>query len=260
MLSLLLSASTMASASGNTYPLSDSSSISNSNSSHSSSSHSSHISSHNNLFNNDNYNEVNTQPSASSRSSLHKQKGDRIIGGSTAPSNRYPYSASLQSGGHFCGGSLIGPDVILTAAHCMGRSFTVRIGSDRTNGGTSYRARRVIVHPDYDDDNDAYDIALVFLSNSVDEDVDYLRVNTDDNFPKEGAQVVSMGWGDTDPSGSSNYPTTLHSVNLETISNEECDGAKKGGDSYKGWIFDSMICTWTKDKDACQGDSGKYKR
>jgi len=252
ILSLLLSTSTMTLVAGNTTPWSDNSSSGNSNTS----SNSSHSSSHNNLFNNDDH-EVNVLPSASSRSNLNKQTGNRIIGGSTAPSGRYPYSVSLQSGGHFCGGSLIGRDVILTAAHCMGRSFIVRIGSDRTSSGTFYRTKRIVIHPKYNDSNDVYDIALVFLANSVDESVDYLRVNGDSNFPEEGTEVVAMGWGDTDPRESSNYPTNLQSVDLETISNEECDDAKKGGDSYKGWIYDSMLCTWTKNKDACQGDSGK---
>ena len=43
----------------------------------------------------------------------------RIIGGDVADAGKYPYAVSLSSpdwGGHFCGGSLIGPDVVLSAA------------------------------------------------------------------------------------------------------------------------------------------------
>jgi len=48
-------------------------------------------------------------------------KSDRIIGGETVTSigeeDRYPYSVSMQDGqGHFCGGSMIAADVVLTAA------------------------------------------------------------------------------------------------------------------------------------------------
>ena len=44
---------------------------------------------------------------------------ERIIGGEAAPVGLYPYIVSLQgASGHFCGGSLIAPDVVLSAAHC----------------------------------------------------------------------------------------------------------------------------------------------
>ena len=45
----------------------------------------------------------------------------RIIGGTEAKERRYSYTVSLQDKyGHFCGGSLIAKDVVLTAAHCQG--------------------------------------------------------------------------------------------------------------------------------------------
>ena len=49
-------------------------------------------------------------------------KETRIIGGTEAEDGRHPYSVSLQApgNGHFCGGSLILKDVVLTAAHCLG--------------------------------------------------------------------------------------------------------------------------------------------
>lgn len=46
-------------------------------------------------------------------------KATRIIGGSRAESTRYPYSVSLQDRiGHYCGGSLIAPNIILTGKRC----------------------------------------------------------------------------------------------------------------------------------------------
>ena len=53
---------------------------------------------------------------------------ERIIGGFQTPMERYPYTVSLQStgiDGHFCGGSLIAPDVVLSAAHCKFSSTTL---------------------------------------------------------------------------------------------------------------------------------------
>ena len=44
----------------------------------------------------------------------------RIIGGTDAPRGRYPYFVSLLTAfrGRTCGGTLVAPDVVLTAAHC----------------------------------------------------------------------------------------------------------------------------------------------
>ena len=52
---------------------------------------------------------------------LNLFKSTRIINGKEATPSRYPYIASLQkiTGYHFCGGSIIAPDIVLTAAHCM---------------------------------------------------------------------------------------------------------------------------------------------
>jgi trypsin len=182
----------------------------------------------------------------------------RIIDGYQPDNNRYPYSVSLQDGkGHFCGGSLIGRDVVLTAAHCMGNAFTVQIGSDQVDGGRSYSVRSTEKHPDYDSNSDSFDIALVFLDESTNGDIQFLKVNDNSNFPSVGVTAITMGWGDTDEGDGMSLPKQLNAVNLNVISNNDCESASQGGDSYKGWIYDSMLCTYTKGKDACQGDSGE---
>ncbi len=64
----------------------------------------------------------------------HQNHRRTIIGGSNAPSGRYSYFASLRrvsdggaTGGHFCGGSVIAPKVILTAAHCAGGKYAEQV-------------------------------------------------------------------------------------------------------------------------------------
>jgi trypsin len=57
-----------------------------------------------------------------------------IVGGVAASAGDFPFIVSLQkSGSHFCGGSLINANTILTAAHCAvgqtASSITVRAGS-----------------------------------------------------------------------------------------------------------------------------------
>lgn len=43
---------------------------------------------------------------------------DKIVGGYTCAANSVPYQVSLNSGYHFCGGSLISSQWVLSAAHC----------------------------------------------------------------------------------------------------------------------------------------------
>jgi len=194
-------------------------------------------------------------------------KDDRIINGEKAEKDRYPYSVSLHYRGHFCGGSLIGNDVVLTAAHCVydnNNAFSVRIGSDNIEKGELIEARRVVIHPEYTKQTDVYDMALIFLersyttsASSLDNNIPLVRINNQSSFPSAGTTVIAMGWGDTDvDEDTMELPGNLQEVDLEVITNQQCNDAKNGGDSYTGWIYDSMLCTYSEGKDACQGDSG----
>jgi len=64
-----------------------------------------------------------------------KGSGSRIINGDDAGHGEFPWQISLRFGmyGHICGGTLIGNQYVLCAAHCFGQSknplsFTVRVG------------------------------------------------------------------------------------------------------------------------------------
>eukprot|EP00578_Thalassiosira_sp_NH16_P024038 CAMPEP_0181095950 /NCGR_PEP_ID=MMETSP1071-20121207/10779_1 /TAXON_ID=35127 /ORGANISM="Thalassiosira sp., Strain NH16" /LENGTH=662 /DNA_ID=CAMNT_0023178339 /DNA_START=134 /DNA_END=2119 /DNA_ORIENTATION=+ len=204
-------------------------------------------------------NDVTSSSESSSSESSLLSKSDRVIGGTKAEDGRYPYSVSLQNyGGHFCGGSLIGRDVVLTAAHCVeGEStgFTIVVGSDDVDEGRGIRVRKVLVHSDYDDKSNKNDFALVFLRDSV-SNIPLIRLNDDDSYPAPGRTTYTMGWGDTDPGSSQKLPDQLRVTNVEAISNQECKNIRRGGESYGNWISDDMICADTKGQDACQGDSG----
>jgi len=185
-------------------------------------------------------------------------KEPRIINGFVAPEDRYPYSVSMRDfRGHFCGGTLIGNDVVLTAAHCLinGAPGSVAIGSDNVDSGEKIAVASALKHPKYNTNNDNYDIALVFLRESTSHDIAMPKLNRDSSFPSAGRKAVTMGWGKTDANTES-LPDELLAVELDVISNSVCEDASRGGYNYRGDIYDSMMCTSTTDKDACQGDSG----
>jgi len=58
-----------------------------------------------------------------------RDSNTRIIGGNEAVEDRHAYAVSLYDNiGHFCGGSLIAKDVVLTAAHCKGGEYFAVVG------------------------------------------------------------------------------------------------------------------------------------
>lgn len=190
-------------------------------------------------------------------------KETRIIGGSEAEEDRYPYAVSLQDdfSGHFCGGALILNDVVLTAGHCVGGSINAVIGRhDFTDSdGEIISVRRQIQHPNYSTDTDENDMALLILERPVQNAVSLLTLNDDNSFPSPGNSAYVMGWGNTNTGNNVDLPAAMQIVDVEVVSNEECEQIQKGGDSYGKYgyfVTDDMICAYTDKKDACQGDSG----
>ena len=177
---------------------------------------------------------------------------------------------SVQMGGsHYCGGSLIAKDIVLTAAHCLSlASFQVVIGrtdiSD-ANNGDQIAVKKMILHPDFDIDGTwESDFALLVLARpTTSTNAQVMELNMDDNYPSSGTIGTVMGWGDIkEQNNKFETSDVLMTVEAETLSNEECASAQGKLDGFKGtyedWIFPSMICTLSKKQNACNGDSGEY--
>lgn len=193
----------------------------------------------------------------------------RIIGGSESTPNEHKFVASLADEvGPFCGGSLVAPDVVLTAAHCQGAPFDVILGChDIGNGARSCGQRigitRQLPHPRYRESRTDMDMMLVFLEEpaTINSNVQVVPLNSDPSYPRPGDTMTVMGWGDTHASDSVTRPSdVLNEVDVSVISNDECDassGRVDGQwDSYRGQITDNMLCAEARNQDACQGDSG----
>jgi len=189
----------------------------------------------------------------------------RIIGGNQASKGRYSYAVSLQDGiGHFCGGTLIATDVVLTAAHCQGGNYDVVVNRYdlNSNDGETISIDYEVPHPKYNDKTTDNDFNLVFLSRPTKENVALMNINDDSNTPRVGSEVIVMGWGDTiSDDYTQKLADKLLEVSVNAISNKDCDDSKGsiggGSTSYKNLISDNMLCAQDSGEDACQGDSGK---
>jgi trypsin len=212
-----------------------------------------------------------TVSKSSSTSTIIYPKQTRIIGGTTVSSSElsssYQYIVSIQDiYSHYCAGTLIASDVVLTAAHCLGGSYKVIIGKgsdvsllSSSKSSRSYSKLKEMKHPQYDPNNSNNDYGLIFLTSEVTNGVQQqiVTLNQDNNYPPVGSSVTTAGWGDTNPNDEILIPsTTLQQVNLNIISNVDCEDStdSKTGNTYIGQITNNMICAHVKGggKDACQ--------
>jgi secreted trypsin-like serine protease len=160
-----------------------------------------------------------------------EQVNPRIIGGSEAIEDRFSYAVSLlYSNQHWCGGSLIARDVVLTAAHCGPGVPIVAIGRHNVNDGDGEEiaVREEVSHPDYNFTDNEYpdnDVMLLFLEGaSANNNVITVKLNSNPLVPSVGQDVTVMGWGDTNIDLIIfEHSEILMNVNVSIISNEECE-------------------------------------
>ncbi|MFC3911982.1 S1 family peptidase [Pseudaeromonas sharmana] len=190
----------------------------------------------------------------------------RIVGGdevSTAPS----WMASLQARnsltgvtyGHICGATLISPEWMMTAAHCVDgagtaeRTLLIGRSSSAVDEKSEVAIDQIIIHPgwggiidgttsDLTDFQD--DIALLHLAASQSADPVTRATSAQQESLTTYQDVTAIGWGATNGAGTL-YPEQLQQVTLPYQ-----------GKAYSSYLPNHLFAGGFNGEGICFGDSG----
>ncbi len=210
----------------------------------------------------------------------------KVVGGEPVPNGKYRFMTSIQADTsgrspyqeHFCGGSLIDRNSVLTAAHCVtfiGRetnSSTLGYKDVRLDVGVTVlnsdqgqprridRLSDISIHPDYNGQrNNKYDAAVIELKSPVKNIQPIALAKPGSGNQLEGPPgrpATVAGWGDTRPQppgggAPSEFPKRMREADPPLVSDASCER------TYQGAFYASlMVCAGQTAEDTCQGDSG----
>lgn len=212
----------------------------------------------------------------------------RVVNGQEGSMSDWPFLVALadkdayrRSGfpvAQFCGGSLVAPDKVVTAAHCVHKrkAGSIVVGSPGPRGSLSSPSMRVsdvdsiAVNPSYQPKTDAGDIAVITLHTPFTGVATITPVTVPEavELTADEAPVRVAGWGATNKREPWRYPDIFRTGNLVVFPDSACGGGEEF--TYAGVTFVGygpgevdptvMLCADgvrnARPVDACVGDSG----
>lgn len=195
----------------------------------------------------------------------HGAATPRVVNGSPAGPDLAPWTVALVQHdvpavrGQFCGGTLIGPATVVTAAHCVAGEVpgAIDVLAGRRyltgSGGRRVQASRIAIAPGWTPRRGSPDIAVLTLA----EPVDGIRVATlpaqdDAGAARPGRRLLVTGWGMRSNRTGSNAQA-LQAATVTARSDRTC---------LRAYLFlfapREMLCAndARAARDACRGDSG----
>nr|XP_045017243.1 serine protease 28-like [Jaculus jaculus] len=198
-----------------------------------------------------------------------------IMGGEGTHQGKWPWQVSLRIynyrwayWGHICGGSIIHPQWVLTAAHCIFRkdadpsAYRIQVGEVYLyTGGKLLGIHQIIRHPNATISNLGSDVALLRLVAPVAMN-DYVRPVT---LPQHGDNFTSSdecwltGWGNYYRAVPLQAPYQLQKVRIPLQDERSCDEAYRKDPHFRDKskaILEDMLCAGSEGRGPCLGDSG----
>lgn len=205
-----------------------------------------------------------------------------IYGGTDAQEGAYPWMAHIFVGepqeGTLCGGSLIAPTILLTAAHCIPHELDALLGPNLVTGGETLADYRVMfgqvdVRGEHGDvyevvaaqrhpgarlllphaggaGHAANDVGILELSRPAPYPTIRTATNEDLDLYPSGTTARVIGWGCTETAC---FPNRLQQVDVPVFSDAECAAAPNYALMYHA---PTELCAGERGRDSCGGDSG----